>query len=96
MRKIISLGIASVLISVTIANAQTSFSPDCAAQDLRLVTSIEELGVTGTVPSDKLSAAYSSVLDARAVCRTGQVIQALRLYREVSLHFLEATAAPKK
>jgi len=96
MRKIISLGIASVLISVTVANAQTSFSPDCAAQDLRLVTSIEELGVTGTVPSDKLSAAYSSLLHARSVCRTGQVVQGLRLYEEVSLRFLEATAAPKK
>jgi len=94
--KSVLLGVAGVLIGVTAGYAQTTFSRECALQDLSLVTSIEELGEAQSLPSDKLSEAYFSVLNARAACRNGQVADALRLYSEVPLRSVEATASTGK
>ena len=93
--KVSSLSFFALLFAITTAGAEPTLSRDCAAQDLRLITAIEEHGNAGTVSSDKLAAAYSSVLNARAACRSGQTAQALRLYSDVSLQSQEASAAAK-
>jgi hypothetical protein len=89
------LGLAGVLVSISQSSAQSTFSADCAKQDLRLVMSIEEVGEAQSIPSDRIAAAYSALLDARRVCRTGKVAEGLKLYDEVSLKSVEAAAAPK-
>ncbi|HEY0438709.1 MAG TPA: hypothetical protein VGD36_01465 [Xanthobacteraceae bacterium] len=87
--KLAGLSVAAMLMSITAASSQT-FSKDCAAEDLRLTVAIEELGDAGTLPSDKLAAAYAAMLEARALCREGKITQAMGMYREVSLQSREA------
>jgi hypothetical protein len=94
--KSVLLGVAGVFIGISAGYAQTTFSRECALQDLSLVTSIEELGDAQSLPSAKLSEAYFSVLKARAACRSGQFADAWRLYSEVPLRFMEATASTGK
>ena len=89
------LGVVGVLMSITIVGAETTFSKDCAAQDLRLVTAIEEHGNAGTLTSEKLSTAYSSLLNARATCQAGQIAKAIQLYVDISLPSQEASEAKK-
>jgi hypothetical protein len=85
------LSMAAMLMSITAASSQT-FSKDCAIEDLRLTVAIEELGDAGTLPSDKLAAAYAAMLEARALCRDGKITQAMGMYRDVSLQSREAAA----
>ena len=77
-------------------NAAEAFSAECAAHDLRLVSSIEENGDAGTIPSDKLAAAYVSLLEARQACRTGKVADALRAYGSITITSVEAAAQPAR
>jgi hypothetical protein len=82
------------LLSITGANAQT-FSQQCAVEDLRLVTAIEQHGDAGNVAAPNLAAAFSAVLEARATCREGKVADAMRMYGNASLFSAEAAAAPR-
>jgi hypothetical protein len=94
MRKLGGFSIIALLIGLTGASAQT-ISRECAQRDLALVVLIEELGEAGVVPADKIAAAYSAMLEAREVCRSGRDAQALRMYEGVSLESQLATATAK-
>jgi hypothetical protein len=83
-----------LIVSASVGSAET-FSPQCAAEDIRLVIMIEEHGTTGAIPSDRLHAAYVATLQARSVCKDGQVAEAIRMYGDVSLTSEEASAKPK-
>jgi hypothetical protein len=83
------------LLSITGASAQT-FSHQCAVEDLRLVTAIEEHGEAGSVPAANIAAAISAMLEARATCREGKVADAIGMYRNASLFSTEAAAAPQR
>jgi hypothetical protein len=94
MRKFAGLTTLVILLGINGVSAQT-ISPDCAKQELQLVVLIEELGDAGVVPAEKLASAYSAMLEAREVCRTGQVAQALRMFDAVSLESQQATITVK-
>ena len=86
-----SLLVATLLSLSGAANGSESFAKQCAALDLQLVGTIEEHGEAGTLPSDSLSASYFKLLDARSVCRSGRVAEAVRMYGEISLTSVEAS-----
>ena len=82
-----------VVFSIATVSAEPTVVKTCAAEDLRLVIAIEEHGDAGTVSSKNLAGAYSSLLEARAACRAGDIAQALRMYGDISLRSQEASAA---
>jgi len=84
-----------VVFSIGAVSAEPTVVKTCAAEDLRLVIAIEEHGDAGTVSSKNLAGAYSSLLEARAAGRTGDIAQALRMYSDISLRSQEASAAPQ-
>src|SRR5262245_12550415 len=53
----------------------------CAAQDLKLVTLIEQLGERSAVPGETLADAFFTMTRARELCRAGRVAEALAVYR---------------
>ena len=55
----------------------------CAARDLKLLTSLNEHGEAQDVPADDLRAAFFALVKARGVCATGRVDEALALYDSV-------------
>ena len=55
----------------------------CAARDLKLLTSLNEHGEAQDVPAEDLRAAFFVLVKARGVCATGQVGEALALYDSV-------------
>lgn len=59
------------------------FDPLCAAEDLKAYTRIEQLGITGEVPSEKLASAALMLLTARANCTQGRVNEALGQYENL-------------
>jgi len=52
----------------------------CAARDLKLLTSINEHGEAQDVPADDLRSAFFALVKARGVCAAGRVDEALALY----------------
>jgi hypothetical protein len=86
----VSLLVATLLSLYGAANGSESFAKQCAALDLQLVSTIEEHGEAGTWPSDRLSASYFKLLDARSKCRSGRVAEAVRMYGEISPTSVEA------
>jgi hypothetical protein len=65
--------------------SQATLSPACAAADRRLLTLIEEHGEAADVTAETLAKAFFTMLEARKVCRQGQVEAALELYESVPL-----------
>lgn len=64
-------------------SAEAAELPDraqCAARDLKLLTSINEHGEAQDVPADDLRSAFFALVKARGVCATGRVDEALALY----------------
>jgi hypothetical protein len=64
-------------------SAEAAEMPDraqCAARDLKLLTSLNEHGEAQDVPADDLRAAFFALVKARGVCASGRVDEALALY----------------
>jgi hypothetical protein len=77
----IRLGVASACLCTMINSATAgSFTRGCAARDLL----IEEREDTNTVSADKLSDAMLAMLDARIVCHTGHVMDAMAIYDRIA------------
>jgi hypothetical protein len=85
----------SVLLAGTTGHqfpvAGRAFAKECAARDLQAITDIEDYGNAGTVPSEKLAAAYAMVLDARGQCRLSEA-EGLRVYGAIDLTVTQAAA----
>ena len=90
--KVAGLAFSASLPFLSGASAAELFSRDCAIQDAKHVSTIEEVATAGAVPGSTVYAAYISLLEARRTCRTGQVADALRMYGDISLRSQEATA----
>jgi len=82
------------------AMAQVQFARECSAEDLTVITLIDEHGEAGAVAADRLYAARLTVLDARTACSEGRVGEALALYKSVfelgPVAKAEATAGARK
>jgi len=57
----------------------------CAARDLKLLTSINEHGEAQDVPADDLRSAFFALVKARGVCAAGRVDEALALYDSAAI-----------
>jgi hypothetical protein len=53
---------------------------NCAARDARFMVQLEHHGDQGTMPGEKLYAAYLTMLQARTACSAGRQEEGLRLY----------------
>jgi len=81
----IRLGVASACLC-TMINSTTagSFTRGCAARDLQILMLIEEREDANTVSADKLSDAMLAMLEARIVCHTGHVMDAMAIYDRIA------------
>jgi hypothetical protein len=81
----IRLGVASACLC-TMINSGTagSFTRGCAARDLQILMLIEEREDANTVSADKLSDAMLAMLEARIVCHTGRVMDAMAIYDRIA------------
>lgn len=69
-------------------SAMAADNPDraqCAARDLKLLTSINEHGEAQDVPADDLRTAFFSLVRARGFCTAGRVDEALAIYDGVAI-----------
>ena len=73
------------------APGRRTFAKECASRDLQTYTNIEEYGLAGTVPAERLAAAYNMLLNARDQCGTSEA-DGIRAYNAIDLTFTEATA----
>jgi hypothetical protein len=56
----------------------------CAARDLKLITRLNEHGEALDVPADDLRNAFLALVDARKICFSGRVAEALAIYDSVT------------
>ena len=68
--------------SVTPTAAQT-FPVVCAQRDVQLVTQLEQIGETQTVPGEILYEAFRVLTRARTACKEGRLELALALYDSI-------------
>jgi hypothetical protein len=59
------------------------FARECAEMEVTVMTTIEDHGLVGDLPADRLGEAGLTMLRARAVCYQGRVGEALALYQSV-------------
>ena len=91
----ILLGSAALFVgAASSVSAEDVFPAPCAARDLQLVTSIEQLGEARQVTGDQLKVAFFTVLDARKACSQARVADGLALY-DTALPGSELSAAKK-
>jgi len=57
----------------------------CAARDLKLLSSINEHGEAQDVPADDLRSAFFALVKARGVCAAGRIDEALAIYDNVAI-----------
>lgn len=77
------------------STAMAADNPDraqCAARDLKLLTSINEHGEAQDVPADDLRTAFFSLVRARGFCTAGRVDEALAIYDGVVIGSSSKTA----
>jgi hypothetical protein len=72
--------------------AESRGAAACAAQDLKLVTLIEQLGERQEVPGETLADAFFTMTRARELCRAGRVAEALAVYRSNPIRPAQAAA----
>jgi hypothetical protein len=56
---------------------------DCGSRDAHFLTQLEQHGERGTMPGEKLYAAFQTMLRARAACSAGRSEEGLALYDSV-------------
>ena len=69
-------------------SAEAAEMPDraqCAASDLKLLTSLNEHGEAQDVPADDLRYAFFALVKARKACAEGRVAEGLALYDNVTI-----------
>jgi hypothetical protein len=64
----------------------------CAARDLKLLTSLNQHGEAQDVPAADLRDAFFALVKARGICATGRVGEALSLYDSVVIGSRTTTA----
>jgi hypothetical protein len=69
------------------------FARVCAEHEVNAITSLEDHAAANDVPADQLSAAGTTMLEARMTCYAGKVNEALALYERVI--FLQNRVAHK-
>ena len=78
------LGAGLALAVSATAQAQVrEFARDCARMEVTVITMIEDHGLVGDLPADRLGEAGLTMLRARAVCYQGRVGEALALYQSI-------------
>jgi hypothetical protein len=82
MRKalVFALGLTSLGVLAKTVSAEPADIARCASRDLRLLMSIEAHGEAQDVPSDKLGAAFFTMMKARAACDSGRFDEAFAIY----------------
>lgn len=64
-----------------------SHAPDralCAARDLKLIAQLDKHGEAQDVPDDDLRSAFLALVDARKICFSGRVEEALAIYDSIT------------
>jgi hypothetical protein len=74
------------------AVAAESSKHDCADRDIKLVTAIEDAGEARTMPNEKLGEAFAMLLEARGLCSTGRVAEALAVYDSIVIAPVQSAA----
>jgi hypothetical protein len=72
--------------------AARSGSPLCAARDIKVVTLIEDAGAARTVPDERLTEAFFTLMKARELCGAGRVAEALAVYDSIAIAPVQAAA----
>ena len=67
-------------------------SPLCAARDIKVVTLIESAGAARTVPDERLTEAFLTLMKARELCGSGRVAEALAAYDSIAIAPVQAAA----
>ena len=62
------------------ANPKLLPSIECATRDTHFILQLEQYGEQGSMPGDKLYAAYRTMLRARTACSSGRSAEGLALY----------------
>src|SRR5262245_48044283 len=75
---------ASLLITLPIHSATSSFLLGCAARDLQVLVLIEQQESTRAISADGLRTALFKLFDARIVCHEGRVVDALAIYDDIA------------
>jgi hypothetical protein len=57
----------------------------CALRDLQLLMLIEVHGEAQDVPSERLAAAYFTMITARRACAAGRIDEALAIYDSIAI-----------
>jgi hypothetical protein len=80
---------------VASASERTGTIPvECAARDLQVVIQLEQRGETQDVASDKLAAAFFTMMRARRACNEGRVSEAEAIYDSISLQPTRSAGRP--
>jgi Flp pilus assembly protein CpaB len=67
---------------------------ECAARDLQVVTQLEQRGEAQDVASDKLAAAFFTMMRARRACNERRVSEAEAIYGSISLQPTRSAGRP--
>jgi len=80
---------------VASAGERTGTIPvECAARDLQAVIQLEQRGEAQDVASDKLAAAFFTMMRARRACNEGRVSEAEAIYNSISLQPTRSAGRP--
>jgi hypothetical protein len=80
---------------VASADERTGTIPvECAARDLQVVIQLEQRGEAQDVASDKLAAAFFTMMRARRACNEGRVSEAEAIYDGISLQPTRSAGRP--
>jgi hypothetical protein len=92
----LSLGVAALVVTTTgvtrgpgllatdAAAAEPAIMARCAAREIPLITDIERAGETSSVPGEQVYRAFVTMLEARSLCASGRLDDALALYNDAA------------
>jgi pentatricopeptide repeat protein len=86
----LSLAACAALTLDAAAAAEQSGQLQCAARDAKLIVVIEDVGEARSVPDEKVAEAWTTLLDARELCKAGRVEEALAVYDGILTPFQSA------
>jgi hypothetical protein len=77
---LIPFGANMAALSAEASESQSSFAKVCLDREVALITLIDDHAMVEDVRPEKLSAAFSGLLDARALCYAGKTEDAVSAY----------------
>ena len=88
------IALTSKFPNVVASAAERTIPVECAAPDLQVVTQLEQRGEAQDVASDKLAAAFFTMMRARRACNEGRVSEAEAIYGSISLQPTRSAGRP--